>query len=206
VSIGGTAATSGGVGRAFTGSWAYQILPFIDQVPLYNSVSTAVGLAVYMDPGRGRPTLSSTGPWTDYMINTYLNDNIGGQLLYQDNKRTMVGITDGSSNTICVGQGIMPTSSYGSNVAGVWSDLIYNYGTTGLGRSLQTNSKDLTTTASYAWGGPYSAGSLMSLCDGTVRMFPYSTYSGTSISATGVGTGAFAVFLTPTGGETGILP
>ncbi len=39
-----------------------------------------------------------------------------------------------------------------------------------------------------SWGGPFPQGGLMAMCDGTVRMFPYSMPN-------------FSAFLTPDGGD-----
>ena len=64
---------------ASSGSRAYQILPFIDQAPMFNNPENfkAVGIAAYMCPGRGRPLFEAGGgPWTDYFYNNYLNSDV----------------------------------------------------------------------------------------------------------------------------------
>jgi prepilin-type N-terminal cleavage/methylation domain-containing protein len=198
----------------FSGCWGFQILPYIDQLPLFNSKATTVGLNVYMCPGRSRqPVSTGNGPWSDYFINAWLNDNQNGTASGPDLKRTLVGIVDGSSNTICAGHGTIQYSQYGTTVDFTQSGNIYQGGATNTCRGVggatpcALNQVDGTGTTQLSWGASFSQGSLMALCDGTVRMFPYSSYNGTSI-ATGNGnaTGAFAGFLTPTGGETVVLP
>jgi len=209
--VGGNSTNAG----TFTGSWAFMILPYMDQLPLFNVTNTSIGLAAYMCPGRSRPpysTATHVGPWTDYMINVWVNDAINGNLNTGDYKTGFVGITDGTSNTIGVGEGTIAYSNYGSVNTGTinsQSDVIYYGGVQGLarGNGIYTNNMDGTGTTTATWGGPWSQGSLQGLLDGTVRMFPYATYSGTSVyTGTGTSTGNFAAFLTPRGGETVTLP
>lgn len=153
-------------GRAATdssssGSWLFQILPYVDQQTMFHlsgvaviynptanpstqNATTAMGIPVamrnsgiqtYMCPGRGRQGyISNVGPWSDYHINVYLNlssalpqvtvQGNGGMPNYNttfpninawnapDAKRTLLGITDGSSNTIFAGHGYMDRDLY----------------------------------------------------------------------------------------------
>ena len=39
-----------------SGSWEFQILPFIEQQPLFNKPSPDVGIPTYLCPGRGLPS------------------------------------------------------------------------------------------------------------------------------------------------------
>jgi prepilin-type N-terminal cleavage/methylation domain-containing protein len=112
-------------GNPLSGSWAFQILPYIDQMPLYNMTGGStpnIGIAVFMCPGRGRPLLNAaTGwPWTDYFINVYLNEHSGAVPTGggTDTRMTLVGITDGTSNTIMVGHGTIPQGLYTASAAG----------------------------------------------------------------------------------------
>jgi len=205
----GTNATSGGFN---TGSWAFQILPYIDQNPLFLAPASLnvsnYGLAAFMCPGRGRTTGSSTGAWSDYYINCVINDST--TIAYsnaQNNKRTMVGITDGTSNTIFVGHGTIdkPYLNTVSAVApssitvGPQTGLITIAGTSGTGRALGTANSHVqdaaVTTGLLTWGGPFVQGSLQCMGDGTVRLYPYSAPYTTLLT-----------FLTPTGNDTSPLP
>jgi prepilin-type N-terminal cleavage/methylation domain-containing protein len=107
-------------GNAASGSWAFQILPYIDQAPLFNSAAAPnMGIAVFMCPGRGRPAYNAaTGwPWTDYFINVYLNEHAGTVPTggATDARMTLIGITDGTSNTILVGHGSIPSGKVSLN-------------------------------------------------------------------------------------------
>jgi hypothetical protein len=193
-------------GECFTGSWAFQILPFIDQVPLFNSKETTVGLSVYMCSGRGRPWVSTTGAWTDYMLNSWINDPVNGLADVPDRKTTPQDITDGVSTTIFVGHGSIQTTRYGEKEAFAQSVDIFKGGHPALVRASTTNIQDSPTTDELTWGSPLKSGSLMALGDGSVRQFSYSRYSGGTIADGVAKGGGLAPFLTPAGGESVTLP
>jgi type II secretory pathway pseudopilin PulG len=192
-----------------SGSWAFQILPFIDQNPLFNPVGGQFKkediVACYISPGRGRPPIEqNAGAWCDYFINGYVNDpNQASNPAAPDFGRTLNGITDGSSNTILVGQGNISTLHYSQNANVTLCTNIFQGGTTGTMRSgnngakapggvtLERDSAKLPTIGS--WGGPFPQGGMMAMGDATVRLFPYNTQN-------------FSSFLTPTGEEQVILP
>ncbi len=228
-------------GSFTSGSWQFMILSYIDQAPMFNNVNLlgtapgitaaapSAGLAAYMCPGRGRPmyiTVSSgvgggdaNWPWSDYFINDYINDPTGATFNATDVRRTLVGITDGTSNTILCGHGNIATTQYASStgMAGI-SIGICNGGTSGTARGGSTAlgiaatsgpiavlSRDTSTApTSVNWGSSFPQGALMCMCDATVRMFPYQL-NGQATSGGTVG-GAFGQFLTPTNGEVVTLP
>jgi len=223
---GNTAVVAGSGGNAVgnnnaSGAWSFQITPYIDQTPMFVAGSTAatqaVGIAAYMCPGRGRPVNCATGPWSDYFINPFMNSPLTGAASSADTKRTMVGITDGTSNTIFAGHGRIDPGQYSTSTAApTWSDTIFIGGSAGNTRNLTTpvNARDGGSTATPAWaagqwGGPFAQGALMGMGDGTVRLFPY-TYTGGAISnttgAAGAGNTVLGAFLSPAGGEVTILP
>jgi hypothetical protein len=200
--------TKEAVSGSFTsGSWAFQILPYLDQMPLFNQVPVQrdFGMACYMCPERGRPSFEKPGgAWTDYFYNNYLNDPLkAAEPDAPDAMRTLISITDGTSNTILAGQGNINTTQYASTGNVVRSSNIFLGGTTGTMRSGdngKTNPTGMTLKRDSAenpgigsWGGPFAQGSLFAMCDGTVRMFPYATQN-------------LGAFLTPTGDEKVELP
>jgi prepilin-type N-terminal cleavage/methylation domain-containing protein len=193
----GTAASST---VADSGTAFYQILPYIEQSAMFANPagSTSAGIAAYMCPGRGRPSPSTTGAWTDYFYNLYLNDATNGSVNNVNSRRTLIGIIDGTSNTIMVGHGNVSTASYSTNVAFNGSTDIFqpttlvNYGTA-RGTAASTFARDSAASPLISsWGGPFAQGGLMGMGDATVRMFPYTT--------------VLLPFLTPVGGEVVTLP
>jgi hypothetical protein len=196
------------VGGHFTsGSWAFQTLAYIDSNPEFNQPRRNFGMPVYLCPGRGRPLLETTnggGGWTDYFYNNYLNDPLqAGKPDAPDARRTLVGITDGTSLTILVGHGNINTTQYASSANVALSTNIYLGGTTGTMRA-GDNGKTNPTGVIFkrdaaenpgigSWGGPFPQGGLMAMGDATVRMFPYSMQN-------------LGAFLTPTGDEAVVLP
>jgi len=186
----------------------YQVLPYIDQGPMYAAGTAVTAVPAYMDPGRGRP---NTQPWTDYFYNAWLNDSTSSATLQaNNNKRTLVGISDGTSNTIMTGQGSIPVGQWSTSttpIALCTGSIFTSPSQPGLTNRIGCGSfvSDLTATAAInAWGGPYPQGGLMGMCDATVRMFPYSMGVGTAVG-TSPGTGV-TPFLSPTGQEVVTLP
>ncbi len=141
-------------GSFTTGSWAFQILSFIDQAPAFNATNAAgtpgvispyptTAFPAYMCPGRGRPTTGLNYPTSDYVLNVLINSPLnGGNSLTAasaatgiptqpgaynalDAKRTLVSISDGTSNTILVGHGSIPVSCYTSLASPNWEGNIY---------------------------------------------------------------------------------
>lgn len=59
-----------------SGSWGFQIAPFLDEHVMFKAGTSNKGVAKYMCPGRGRPLTmatpavgAQTPPWSDYVIN-----------------------------------------------------------------------------------------------------------------------------------------
>ena len=194
-------------GTFTTGSWAFQILPYVDQGEMFAKVDRTKPVTLFMCPGRAeRPKVETSnggGAWTDYFYNNYINSDKASKPDNSDNKRTLVGITDGTSNTIMFGHGNIRTSQYKSKADVTLSSNIFKGGTTGTmraggdglaspkGVTLQRDSDKAPTVGS--WGGPFPQGALMGMGDATVRMFPYTLKN-------------LGEFLTPNGGEVVNLP
>jgi hypothetical protein len=179
-------------GEFTSGSWGFQILPFLDQKAAFEAGTSDTGIAAYMCPGRGRPSTSSTPairattpPWSDYVINK------AGAIAAPDVKRTLLGITDGSSNTIFFGHGQIRPADYSTTDATPgYIDTILIGGTTATALSsnpalgavaFARDSVNTRTDAARGFGSPFPQGCLMGMCDGTVRMFPYSIEVGLAV-------------------------
>ena len=189
-----------------SGSWAFQILPFIDQAPYFNAPRTDISIAAFMCPGRARNNVVTTGASTDYMYNLCLNDQPNSATPDAASvRRTMVSVTDGTSNTIFAGHGQISQGSYSqAHIAG-FADTINIGGTFGTSRGTAGNAPGgrwvagTGPPANYArdpsgaspsntWGGPFAQGGLMGMGDGTVRLFSYDF-------------GHFGTYLTPANAE-----
>jgi prepilin-type N-terminal cleavage/methylation domain-containing protein len=167
-----------------TWCWAYQILPNIEQTPMFNQRPPGVGVPIYMCPSRGRQAFSTTGgnppgldgPFTDYAINwiSFGNDpNI---------KRKLGAITNlnGTSNTIFVGEARMDTGAYGNNNSSNWMEVIYSGGYGGTGRGQNYIVQDAPGIGQGdGFGSSHEAGAQFVMCDGSVRMISYS-FSGSA--------------------------
>ena len=179
--------------KILSGSWGYQILPFIEQKALYErgdgtrdaspAHSHRVPIPVYLCPGRGRVGFATgsadfRGPYTDYCINLRVNRTAGGRS-QPNHRKTLLSIRDGTSNTIFVGHGYLRTTTYtdaspNSNFSPIWSG---GYFGTGRDNIAVTNflRDNPTTTNANRWGGPFPAGALFVMGDGGVRLFTYGT-------------------------------
>ena len=134
--------------------WAFEILPFVEQGPMYNAIwngstngttvpSTTIlgnpgpGIKTYMDPGRGRPAGAFTngsypnvaGPHTDYAINnvSYASGGNSGNF-WVSTSPTMSVVTsqNGTSNTVLVGEKSMdPSSAYTNTQTANWDEDIF---------------------------------------------------------------------------------
>jgi hypothetical protein len=186
-----------------SGSWAFQILPFLDQKSLFLRPNENDGVAFYMCPGRERPIVCESGAWTDYFINPWLNEHLSGSPNAPDVKRTFVGITDGTSNTIMLGQGNVDPDQYSSRLTMNQSVDIFDGGHQALARRSTTNQADRSGDTRPNWGGPFPQGCLFCMGDATVRMFPYRLTGGVITNGAGGPMCAeiFAAYLTPTGGD-----
>jgi len=180
-----------------SGSWAYQILPYIEQQNLYVKMTGALAatsnetLPVMLCAMRGRPGFLSgtttggpttsragtnnSGPATDFAINPFIN-HPSGTVGAVNIKRKIHAITDGSSNTILYGHAYLALTDYSLTTPVDPTRLpIYRGGTVSTARNSRTFLKDSPTTAtSSQWGSPMSEGGLMAMGDGTVRLLPYS--------------------------------
>jgi type II secretory pathway pseudopilin PulG len=195
-----TAAAKGG--ETTSGSWAFQILPYLDQNEVFKQADRKSGIPTYVCPGRGRPMLETSnggGAWTDYFYNNYLNDpKQANKPNAADKKRKLSGITDGTSNTIMLGHGNVNTTQYKDAADVALSTNIFTGGTTGTMRSGdngETNPTGVTLQRDSdkapgigSWGGPFQGVACMTFCDGSVRSIAY-------------GFDMFPALLTPTGGE-----
>jgi len=171
--------------------WAFVILPYVEQEGMYKaglagSPPSTSPVKTYICPARGRSPGYSTaganspgfnGPFTDYKINwnSFVNEsNQTGRGI----TLTMISANNGTSNTIYVGEGFLDTNEYGRNHGSNWEEIIYSGGYGGTGRGGLEIRKDDTSGQGDKWGSPFVGGCPFLMCDGSVRLIPYSV-SGT---------------------------
>ncbi|MBX9583682.1 MAG: DUF1559 domain-containing protein [Gemmataceae bacterium] len=187
--------------RSQTGSWAYAILPFLDQQAVYSQRAWGTPLAVYCCPAR-RPAAALVpedddyaryggGGWawakTDYAANQ-------GLVPHRPVCRRIADVTDGMSSTLLVGEKAMSPTRYHS--AGWYWDEPYftggSGGTARMGDRVFRDSTDLDRDRAFRenWGSAHPGAANFALADGSVRRLPYSADPG-----------YVRALLTPTGGE-----
>jgi prepilin-type N-terminal cleavage/methylation domain-containing protein len=208
-----TGGTTGAVG-----SWAFMILPYIEQDNLFRAqlggTPQLIAIKTFIDPIRGRPNIATggtvLGPMTDYAINTNISEGTGAALAgnpvagatvliqVRGNGKTIQGIADGSSNTILVGTKHIQPADYGFSTGNNWDEGIMQGGWGGAGRSgnaainsiIPGYAQDANRGRSNWWGGGSAGGGLFLFGDGSVRTIPYS-----------VNNTNFARMLLPTDGQ-----
>jgi prepilin-type N-terminal cleavage/methylation domain-containing protein len=171
--------------------WAFKMLPFIEQGPVYNNATqnnswAAVGIKTYLCPGRNHvPYCTSggnspgiNGSHTDYALNSI---SFGSTTV----PYTMSVITsgNGTSNTIYVGEKSMDPNFAATNTSSSgWDECIYSggYGGTSRWQDYPILLKDAANNGgnNNYFGSPFQGGVPFVMCDGSIRSVPYS-YSNT---------------------------
>jgi prepilin-type N-terminal cleavage/methylation domain-containing protein len=195
-----------------TGSWAYSILPFVEQTAAHDQVAVSTALKVYMCPSRGRqnpqvcPSVdpgpvftgwayqtSGQNPWgkTDYAANGYIA--IQGPQSSNSSLMSLTDITDGASNTILVGEKSIDPRTYNTGAWG-WDEPYMLGGAGGFMRTGAVLNQDRPgVSVPNNWGTAHTGVAEFVFADGSIHSL--------SISISG---GILAALLTPAGGE--ILP
>jgi len=202
--------------QANSGSWQFQILPYAEQTAVYsNTSSTAIYgaiIPIYFCPSRRAPTQNPNwngGPrgLTDYYGNAQgtnpgSNPGNGNEGVFRPFSVTpvnMVGITDGTSNTIGIGEKnlCLPQLNTGNDPcdnagyawgwdfggSGNWDNTaMTNNGHPGVivtgsnGASVQPDltAKTNCGQGAHGYGSSHTAGVNIMLMDGSVRMITFS--------------------------------
>jgi len=185
--------------RSQGGSWAYAILPFIEQDNMYQNRSWTVAATCYTCSTRRSPEAKvpvndaygeyNGGGWkwgkTDYAANGLVIPNRPLCL-------TIASITDGTSNTILVGEKSMNPKDYDSGTW-YWVEPFFTGGSNGTQRGgslIVHDSPEMGLLFRDNWGSAHLNGAQFAFADGSVRTLSFLT-SGDVVHA----------LLTPAGGE-----
>jgi prepilin-type N-terminal cleavage/methylation domain-containing protein len=181
--------------------WGFQILPYLEQGPMYNAVGQAaaandvtqvpsgVGVPIYLCPSRNHVAFSTgtgngsgvggtpsiPGPHTDYKINTWsFNGTYNG--LVRSSTITMSSVTNlnGTSQTVLVGEGAMDPGNYDNTASNNWDEVIFSGGYGGTGRGGTWVIQDAVgDNFGNNWGSAHAGGCPFVMVDGSVHMITY---------------------------------
>jgi prepilin-type N-terminal cleavage/methylation domain-containing protein len=149
-------------------------------------------LKTVLCPSRGRvgfKALSTTagsprpGSICDYALNAKLNypnptdAGVLNNIRRTDRKLTLIGVTDGTSNTVFAGSKAMSTFQYNDNDATNQDESFIRGGGGGSCRFRDVIMRDVRATTGTLhqnqWGSAFSSGAPFVLCDGSVQFLTY---------------------------------
>ena len=185
-----------------TGSWAYAILPYVEQVQMWQEREWKIGVAVYISPSRrlyeATPCVDQDA-WGQYTHGGWLwsRTDYGGNIDVFDSRsaerpakcRTVAQITDGLSNTIFVGEKAYDVSVQA--LSWYYDESLFIGGSKGTSRNgiaLQPDGPNINYKDN--WGSAHPGGVQYLFGDGTVRLLNF------EISST-----VLTALMTPDGGE-----
>ena len=163
-------------GQKQPASWAYSVLPFVEQIAAYENVAFETRQSVFVCPTRGRKavkpvedvygTYNSGGfAWakTDYAGNELLMPNLPVKL------NTLADVTDGLSNTIQIGE-----KAYDWNVhtetSWYWDEPIFSGGSKGTARkglAIVTDGRSVSFKDN--WGAAHTGVAVFGYLDGSTH-------------------------------------
>ncbi len=192
-----------------TGSWAYSILPYVEQQQVYDSSEWSVPMPLYTCRARRAPIATPsvlqdewgqycTGGWnwgrTDYGINLNAIGNRPDSVTGSPALTPLSQFTDGTSNTILAGEKAYDVSVQAPSW--YYDEGYFVGGSKGTARIAPGLSPD-GPGINYKdnWGSIHSDGVNFLFADGTVRLLNFTTDPT-----------LMAALLTPDGGETVAIP
>jgi prepilin-type N-terminal cleavage/methylation domain-containing protein/prepilin-type processing-associated H-X9-DG protein len=166
--------------------WIMALFPYIDQTPLYNNVNPSVVLPVFTCNGEPRLNSSNIDSADGYGMTSYVGiagwdtqdsapTHMGIINLYGTNVK-MVGVTDGTSNTIIVGERPWSVDYYW----GWWYEEDFSDNIWGSANSLSNNSLGYTHTngSGCSSGNAFFGQGPNKVTDGCSYYFLWSNHTG----------------------------
>ncbi len=208
-------------GSAQPGCWAFQILPYLEESAIFYHGPFTTPVKTFLDPGRGRnpivPNDTAHGgsythwPVTDFALNTIpFGGGSNGDPLTEV---SLSLFTDGTSNTLLVGEKCLDTTMYTSD-GGDWDEPVWPGQWGGSERAGNLLYRDapgvdyingLSGSDDHGnWGSPYASGAPILMYDGSVHIAPY-TPAGTGANAVAAAN-SFQCYLTPNQGDIPLEP
>jgi type II secretory pathway pseudopilin PulG len=179
------------------GSWAYSILPFLDQMNAYQEIAVGKRQPLFLCPSRARyePTIpkrdrhgryeAAQQAWakTDYAGNARVTPSLPFYL-------TFSSIQDGLTQTLAIGEKAFDPSVQTAS-SWYWDEPIFSGGSKGTSRAgLRISNDRIGIDFKNNWGSSHRGGVQFTLADGSVRFITQE-----------VDWEAFRAMLTPDGGE-----
>lgn len=169
---------------AQTGSWAYSILPFLEQQNMYQERAWMDSVKLYICPSRrtdnpqvphdDRYGSYNGGGWqwgkTDYAANRYVIPNRPICLAISD-------IPDGTSHTVLIGEKAMSPLNYTTGTW-YWDEPFFTGGSGGTqrwGSQVVHDSRNMGFAYRDNWGSAHTAGAQFVFADGSVQLIPFNT-------------------------------
>jgi prepilin-type processing-associated H-X9-DG protein len=164
------------------GSWAYALLPYVEQVALFRDRAWGIPITIYVCPSRRKAVASvpvadqygtyEGGGWewakTDYAVNGWLIRN-------RPHCARLSSVTDGTSSTILAGEKSMHPANYQSGTW-YWDEPFFLGGSMGTqrdGRFVLRDSPNMGRKFRYNWGSAHVGGAPFLFADGSVRSLHY---------------------------------
>jgi prepilin-type processing-associated H-X9-DG protein len=192
--------------RDQTGSWAYALLPFLEQQAIQQHRTWTEPVRVYVCPSRRAAQARAPaddqygryqgGGWkwapTDYAANALVVPN-------RPFCRRLADVRDGASQTALAGEKSVSPVNYATGTW-YWDEPFFTGGSGGTQRGFGTrpgegtavvrDAPDMGFAFRYSWGSAHPAGAQFLFADGAVRLVSY-----------GTPTVVVSAVLTPAGGE-----
>jgi len=205
-------------GSAQPGCWAFQILPYLEENAIFHHGPFTIPVKTFLDPGRGRnpiipDDIEHGGDYTHWPVTDYAQNTIpfgggsNGENDYVTLEVSLSLFTDGTSNTLLVGEKCLDLSMYTSN-GGSWDEPVWpgQWGGSERAGSLIYRDavgvnyiNDLSGNDDHGnWGSPYASGCPILMYDGSVHIAPYTPAFGAAANTASI---SFETYLTPNKGD-----